>query len=330
MKCEAFSIVCCGILTAIVATSSAWGDERAAGGDAKSSAADGADVRLVDPLVQRWQMGLVIKGGDGASIGVTATVPIPTDWPEQKVEIVERDVSKGARISFRELPPGARQMVVTIPRLAPGETVNALLTFEITRSAIAAPAETGGYSLPARKTRELAPFLGESPLIETRNAKIRSLAGELTAGKKDIWQQIQAIYDFVQKTVQYEGGTLKGALAALESESGDCEERSALFIALCRASGVPARTVWVPDHCYPEFYLEDRRGRGHWIPCQSAGEPELGSIRDRRPVLQKGDSFRLAGFREPLHYARPTLSVNNLKGRTPPTIEHVMRQVKEE
>ena len=43
--------------------------------------------------------------------------------------------------------------------------------------------------------------------------------------------------------------------AALRDGTGDCEELSSLFIALCRAHGIPARTVWVPDHCYPEFYL---------------------------------------------------------------------------
>lgn len=317
-------VCCCQILVAVFTAAIAL--EQAAAGETKPGAADGAAVRLVDPLVQRWQMGLVLKGGDGLSSGVTATVPIPGEWPEQKVEIVDRDVGKNVRISFRDLPPGARQMVITVPRLAPGETVQALLTLQITRSAIAAPAETDGFAIP-RRTRELAPFLAESPLIESRNPKIRELADELTAGGEGVWPQIEAIYKFVQAKVQYEGGTLKGALAALESESGDCEERSSLFIALCRAKGIPARTVWVPDHCYPEFYLEDRSGHGHWIPCQSAGEPELGSIHDRRPILQKGDNFRLPEFREPLHYARATLSVANQKGRTPPTVEHVMRQV---
>ena len=51
--------------------------------------------------------------------------------------------------------------------------------------------------------------------------------------------------------------------------------------------------VWVPGHCYPEFYLEDAEGRGHWIPCQAAGTRAFGSMPEHRPILQKGDNFRV-------------------------------------
>jgi hypothetical protein len=65
-----------------------------------------------------------------------------------------------------------------------------------------------------------------------------------------------------------------------------------LFIALCRASEVPARMVWVQGHCYPEFYLQDAEGGEHWFPCQVAGSRAFGSMPDHRPILQKGDNFR--------------------------------------
>ena len=105
---------------------------------------------------------------------------MPTDWPEQKVEVVERDVSDNvASVSFRDIPPGARQMVINIPRLARDETARALLTFEITRSAIAAPPDSTAFVLP-RPSRELAPFLAESPQIESRHPTIKKLADELS------------------------------------------------------------------------------------------------------------------------------------------------------
>ena len=74
---------------------------------------------------------------------------------------------------------------------------------------------------------------------------------------------------------------LRGAIAAIKDGTGDCEDMTSLFIALCRASNIPSRTVWVQGHCYPEFYLEDDKGEGHWFPCQAAGS-----------VLQKGDNFK--------------------------------------
>jgi hypothetical protein len=48
----------------------------------------------------------------------------------------------------------------------------------------------------------------------------------------------------------------------------------------------------VPGHCYPEFYLQDNKGEGHWFPCQAAGTREFGGIMELRPILQKGDNFR--------------------------------------
>jgi hypothetical protein len=65
-----------------------------------------------------------------------------------------------------------------------------------------------------------------------------------------------------------------------------------LFIAAARSQGIPARTVWVEGHCYPEFYLEDEAGVGCWHPCQAAGTRAFGSMPDQLPILQKGDSFR--------------------------------------
>jgi hypothetical protein len=65
-----------------------------------------------------------------------------------------------------------------------------------------------------------------------------------------------------------------------------------LFIAICRAGNIPARTVWVQGHCYPEFYLEDNKAVGHWFPCQIAGSREFGGIVETRPILQKGDNFK--------------------------------------
>lgn len=55
---------------------------------------------------------------------------------------------------------------------------------------------------------------------------------------------------------------------ALDQRCGDCEEMVLLFVGLCRLSKIPARTVWVHSHDYPEFYLVDKQGKGHWIPPQ--------------------------------------------------------------
>ena len=50
--------------------------------------------------------------------------------------------------------------------------------------------------------------------------------------------------------------------AAIDDHQGACAEMSAVFVALCRAAGIPARLVSVPDHNWAEFYLIDSAAKG--------------------------------------------------------------------
>jgi len=183
---------------------------------------------------------------------------------------------------------------VRIRSLPAGREAKALVTFEIRRSAILPPENPQSYVLPEVKKldRKLRVYLAPSPKIECRDARIRKQAKQIVSEKATAWDNVEAIYDWVRENVKYKNGPLKGALAALRDGTGDCEELTSLFIALCRASDVPARTVWVKGHCYPEFYLSDAQGKGHWFPCQAAGSRAFGGIPELRPILSKGDSFR--------------------------------------
>ena len=137
---------------------------------------------------------------------------------------------------------------------------------------------------------EVLQYLGASPYIESNHPKIVELAKETTEGKSD-WDKVEAIYTVTREKIKYQSGALKGALRGLIDGTGDCEELTSLFVAMCRATGIPARTVWVTGHCYPEFYLVDDTGKGYWFPCQAAGSASFGGIPERRPILQKGDNF---------------------------------------
>ena len=235
---------------------------------------------------------MIIKAGAEACSGLFATVPVPVDWPEQEVKIVEEDFDAPARrVTYREVGGSVKQMVVNIPFIAANEQVRVVATLEISRYTLLPPDDTSGFVIPKKPDRTLRHYLTSSPKIETANPKIRALAKEIIAEKEGAWEKVEAIYDWVREHVKYVHGPLKGAAAALNDGTGDCEELTSLFIALCRDIGVPARTVWVPGHCYPEFYLEDDSGKGFWFPCQAAGTRAFGGIPEQRPILQKGDSF---------------------------------------
>jgi hypothetical protein len=259
---------------------------------APDAAAELLGPKLGDARIQRYRVGVIVKAVGGPVRGIYATLPVPAPWPEQRVRIVEEQVSRGVRgPHYRPLAAGVEQMVVSIPSVAAGAAEHAIVTFELERFAILLPEDPAAWRIPAKPDRDLRTHLGSSPYVETRDPKIVKFAKE-AAGDLEGWRKVEAIYDAVREKVEYRNGDLKGARRALADGWGDCEELTCLFIAAARSQGIPARTVWVEGHCYPEFYLEDEAGVGCWHPCQAAGTRAFGSMPDQLPILQKGDSFR--------------------------------------
>ena len=269
---------------------------------------------------------MIVTASRGPLKAVYGTVPVPTEWPEQSVKVVARDVSRGTQIDHRNLA-GVRQMVIRMPAVPHGQSAKALVTFEIRRRSIVAPTDTALFQVPKRLPRDVKRWLNSSPYIETRDSKIRSLARATTKEVDGAWQKVEAIYDVVREKVEYREGDLKGAAKALRDGHGDCEELTSLFIAMCRINKVPARMVWVPDHCYPEFYLMDDRGDGHWIPCQAAGTRAFGDMPELRPILQKGDSFKVPGKNAPQRYVAETAKAVPVPGSKKPKITFVRKFV---
>jgi hypothetical protein len=247
---------------------------------------------LGDARTQKYRVGVSVTAEGGTCRDIYATLPVPADWPEQKVQILQEDISPDVRsLRYRMLPGGVKQMIVEIPSLHAGDKAHAIVTFSLERMSIIPPVDTAKLAIPEKPDRALRAFLGPSPYIETRHPKIMKLA-KATVADLDDWQKVEAIYDTVREKVEYRNGELKGAARALADGWGDCEELTCLFIAMARAEGIPARTVWVEGHCYPEFYLVDADGQGWWYPCQAAGTRAFGGMPDQLPILQKGDSFR--------------------------------------
>ncbi len=285
-------------------------------------------VRLTEPTIQTWRFGVIVTAASGPAANIIAVAPIPKDWPEQQVRIVSEDLDATVRrVRFRSLGNGARQMVVEIPRLAQGQTAQAVLTIEITKYAIEEPRDPSVLERTKRISK-LREYLGASPSIETNDRKIKTLAKQFSS-EGPAWEQVGAIFDWVRENIEYRQGPLKGAAAALRDGYGDCEELTSLFIALCRANHIPARTVWVPGHCYPEFHLTDQQGQGHWIPCQAAGAArDFGRMPETRPILQKGDNFRSPEQRKRVRYASATLKSANRGGLAAPTLQVIQQPVR--
>jgi hypothetical protein len=283
-------------------------------------------TKLGDQATQRVTMGMRVEAAEGPCGSMYGTLAIPIDWPEQEVKLVAEDVSPSVRYEFKQpspLNPTVKQMVIQAPALAAGQEAHALVTFEIRRHKILPPEDTSKYRIPKKLDRSMRQYLGPSPFIESRNGKIRATAKEALEGKTGAWEQVEALYDHARDKVEYRNGPIKGALKALRDGYGDCEELSSLFIAMCRANNIPARTVWVPGHCYAEFYLEDEEGKGHWFPCQPAGGRDFGGISETRAILQKGDNFKLPEHGKPVRYVAEYLKAEAMPGAVKPKVKFV-------
>lgn len=147
-------------------------------------------------------------------------------------------------------------------------------------------------------------FLAPSQYIESDAPEIIAIARKIERAHASPEERLIAAYRFPIKNLRYrEMASNAGALHSLRHGSGDCTEYAALFIALSRAMGVPARMTSdfhfsdkkqfsVPNHHSAEVYLG-----GSWIPV----DPNLaldaslgygfGTGSANKVILKRGDSW---------------------------------------
>ncbi|MCL2711330.1 MAG: transglutaminase-like domain-containing protein [Planctomycetaceae bacterium] len=267
--------------------------------------------RLGESQNQIWRAGIVIEQG-AALETAQITIPVPMEWKEQRILNVNEekmDASLASQIVYRNLGGGAMEMVLQLANVRPTRRLEIVVAFELQNFALLPPENPGQYVIPARTRvpREFQQYLEKSPTIESDNPRFATMYREITKDRHTDWDKVEALYSFVQNNVKYDdqiaNQPAKGALAVINMPRGewmaDCKDMSCLFVALCRAGGVPARIVRVPEHCYAEFYMEMKpEGQvrnappiGFWFPCQVAGTYSFGGIPERRVILQKGDAF---------------------------------------
>ncbi len=86
-------------------------------------------------------------------------------------------------------------------------------------------------------------FLKKEKYIDSNKKNIKEKAAELKS--TDTLTTLQNIYYFVKQHIKYKYHSYSiGANKALKTKTGDCTEYSDLFVALCRANNIPARTVY--------------------------------------------------------------------------------------
>lgn len=275
-----------------------------------------------DPVRYRWKVGVKVTGGASRCKNMIVTIPVPTDWPEQSVQLGEETVPpEVAVIKYRTLDDGVRQLIALIPSVRAGETIELTQIYEVEVQQVNAPQETDSLKIPKRVPKTIRPYLGVSPQISFRNSKLRNAAKAAIEGAENDWKKVEAIYDWVRENIQQDDELeSEDTLRVFRSKTGNSEDKVAMFVAMCRVLKIPARMVWVEGNQYAEFYLLNDEGYGGWYPCQLAGFRDFGAMSEPRVILQKGDNIKVPEKEAPEKYVAEFAIV---KGTSKPSVEFI-------
>ncbi len=142
---------------------------------------------------------------------------------------------------------------------------------------------TASRRQPGPLAEDLTPYLSPESLIESDDPAIlaesqRALAG-VTGARQRTERLVRHVHALLEKKPTL---SLPSAREVLRARVGDCNEHTALYVALARAAGLPARIavglVFLRGsfyyHAWPEVWIAASPGRGLWVPV----DPTLGQF----------------------------------------------------
>lgn len=128
---------------------------------------------------------------------------------------------------------------------------------------------------PVATPADLDRYLRPEPFIESDAPEIRAEAEKMVARVTGTRARAERLTREVNALIEKKPTvSLPSALEVLRTKVGDCNEHTALFVALARSIGIPARinvgVAYVRGafyyHAWPEVFIEEGGGRGLWLP----------------------------------------------------------------
>ncbi|MEM8733013.1 MAG: transglutaminase-like domain-containing protein [Planctomycetota bacterium] len=232
--------------------------------------------------------------GLGNAQGISASTAAPVAFPEQQIESV-RVERNGCRAGLQQLTPTAGRLVLQADSIRRGQRVSAAAKYRLQISKSYFGYDPEMFPVHANQPRSARAFLGDSPGIKSSSSEVRKVAKAVRGDAKHPWVLAQRFRDWVWENIEGRYQDYTDVVTALRKRVGDCEERAAVFVALCRSCDIPARLVWVPNHNWAEIMLVDESGEEHWIPVHTAAYSWFGWTGVHELVLQKGDRIPIPG-----------------------------------
>ena len=174
-------------------------------------------------------------------------LPVPSlDTPWQRTQGVSWSGNASSLRLASDGSTGAKVLVAQFD--AATATPTLVLTAQVQTQSRAVD-WAAGPSEPAADPSDLRRWTEPTALITT-DGIVRKVANQITAGARTDREKVQRIYDWVVVSTYREPkvrgcgvGDIKTMLET-QNLSGKCADINALFVGLCRASGIPARDIY--------------------------------------------------------------------------------------
>jgi hypothetical protein len=172
-------------------------------------------LALADPRTYRLKVVIRIEAPEGALRNVVATGPIPMDWPEQRVRLLNQKLSTHARAGEQILKGQAALLKLQVPHIPKGGSAFVERLYEITRYRTKFLLPPESLNVPRGMPFELKDQqLGSLPGVETASPKMIELAESLRRSNETTppWETIKGFWSWTRDNVKFENGDFRGAL----------------------------------------------------------------------------------------------------------------------
>jgi len=257
-----------------------------------------------------FEYSFVVKDIPVYASNIRIWVPYPSENLCQRVEYIEPEESHSYAITYNKVYNN--KMLYYSMSAQEGPEVRINERYKILRREFLNRPGSVFYRNSNHGKSEIERYLKPDRFVIV-NDRVKGLASEITNGKNTTMEKARAIYDYIFRNISYGKSVPGWGKGDIERvcivKSGNCTDFHSLFVALARASGIPAKFVMgVPVsrekygkvnsyHCWAEFY-EPHHG---WIPVdiseasknKSRYEYYFGGLDENRIEFSHGRDIKL-------------------------------------
>lgn len=227
---------------------------------------------LVDTHTYKITSTLTVSSEQDADFNLTCNIGTLSNSPYQK-ELDLKVLGPNAQITS---PDSTHNQLTATSSIKAGDQIQYQIVRTVQSSGIKYIKDLSNTSGNYSNFSDYKKYTSPSDNIQSDNQEIVDKANQLFSGITNPYYKAKKAYEFVNTYMNYDlNNGNKGAVSALETGTGVCEDYSELLVALLRAGGVPARVAtgfWVDNskfnssnttsgdedgHAWVEYYLPE-------------------------------------------------------------------------